>query len=418
MDEPHQSKAPPSDPPSSEGAADSPPVAAFATVWLTLFLDLVAFGIVIPVLPYYAESFGASAFLVTLLSTSFSLAQFMMSPVLGRLSDRFGRRPVMLISIAGSCASLAVLAFAHTLWMIFTARIISGMCNANIATANAYVADRVSPEKRAKYMGMMGAAIGLGFVFGPAIGGLLSTPEYPELPFLVAAVLAGINWLMALKFLPESRRTQRSPATAPVRAPGGGLLRKLRVFKASMWGTALGWIVLVNFLFFLAFAAMESTFALLMERKLGWQARETGMLFTLIGVVIVVTQGVLVGRTVGRFGEKRTLLIGMGVLAVGLCSTGLSPGVPLVVLGAALIALGNGLVTPSINASVSRLSSSDDQGLNLGVNASAASLARIAGPAAAGGLFEAIAPNVPMLAGAVVVGLAAVVAMFGLRSSL
>lgn len=160
---------------------------------MTLFLNLVAFGIVIPVLPFYAQHFGASPKLVTLLSTTFSLGSFLMSPVLGRLSDRFGRRPVMLISIAGSCISMVILGFAQTLGMVFLARVVSGISSANVSTAQAYVADRVEPAERARYMGMMGAAIGMGFVFGPAIGGLLSPPGHPELPFLCAAGLNALN---------------------------------------------------------------------------------------------------------------------------------------------------------------------------------------------------------------------------------
>lgn len=262
------------------------PLGAFATIWLTLFLDLLGFGIVIPVLPYYASEHGASPALVTLLSTSFSLAQFVMSPVLGRLSDRHGRRPVMLLSIAGSCASMLVLGFASTLWMVFLARVVSGTCNANVSTANAYIADRVAPKDRARYMGMMGSAIGMGFVFGPAIGGLLSSPGHPELPFLCAAGLAAINWLMAWKWLPESHErklvaSHGGPGLSPLRALGRLL---------DVRGTPLAAVVAVTFGFFFAFAAMESTMALLTEVRLGWDARHTGYMFSMIGVCNVLAQ--------------------------------------------------------------------------------------------------------------------------------
>ena len=223
-------------------------VRALATVWFTLFLDLVSFGIVIPVLPFYATHFGAAAWVVTLLSTGYSAAQFVMAPVLGRLSDRHGRRPVMLISIAGSVAAMLTLGFAQALWMVFLARIISGVCNANVSTAHAYVADRVAPSQRARYMGMMGTPVGLGFIFGPSIGGLLSRPDWPELPFLVGAGLSAINWLMAFLWLPESHRPTRTPGPPPPRA---SLLKALT--RREFWRAQLGVLVLVSFGFFVFF---------------------------------------------------------------------------------------------------------------------------------------------------------------------
>ena len=368
---------------------------------MTLFLNLVAFGIVIPVLPFYAQHFGASPKLVTLLSTTFSLGAFVMSPVLGRLSDRFGRRPVMLISIAGSCISMLILGFAQTLGMVFLARVVSGVSSANVSTAQAYVADRVEPAERARYMGMMGAAIGMGFVFGPAIGGLLSLPGHPELPFLCAAGLNGLNWLLALFLLPESRRSTDS--TARVRRPQGW--QAMRHGLGLVWGTVLGWLILVSFIFFLAFSAMESTFALLMEAELGWGARETGYLFTGLGLVIAVTQGIVVGRLVDRIGERGTLLVGLSVLATGLMVTGTAAQPLWVVLGTVGIATGNGLITPSVTTLISRISDDEHQGLALGLNASAGSAARIVGPAGAGVAFETLGPGVPMIiASGVVIG--------------
>jgi DHA1 family tetracycline resistance protein-like MFS transporter len=380
------------------------PFGAFATLWLTLFFDLVGFGIIIPVLPFYASSFGASPQTVTLLSTTFSLAQFGAAPVLGRISDRVGRRPVMLVSIAGSCLSMLVLGFASALWMVFLARVVSGLSTANISTAHAYVADRVAPARRAKYMGLMGSAIGLGFVFGPAIGGLLSRPDHPELPFLVAAGVAGINWLMALVWLPESLRPEREPAAA-----GAAPVSRWRAIVDALWGTPLGWLVLVNLCFFLAFSSMESTYALLLEAVLGWGAQETGAVFTLLGVVIVITQGVLVGRLVAAMGERNTLLVGLTLLVGAFCTLGLMEVAWVAVLGSAILACGNGLTTPSINALVSRASRAGNQGFNMGLAASAASLGRIVGPAGAGVAFERVGPGVPMLVSAGVVAMAALV---------
>lgn len=388
--------------------ATASPVTAgtFATIWLALFLDLFAFGIIIPVLPYYAKAHGASAALVTLLSTSFSLAQFVMSPVLGRISDQIGRRPVMMISIAGSCVSMLVLGFANALWMVFAARVVSGMCNANISTANAYIADRVAPGDRARYMGMMGSAIGLGFVFGPAIGGLLSTEALPELPFFCAAGLAFANLLMAWRLLPESRPPR---SAKPIAARPSSPLAALRNL-ATVRGTPLAALVVVTFGFFLAFSSMESTFALLTESRLSWGARQTGYLFTLVGLCIAFSQGVVVGRAVRRWGERGTLVAGLLVLSAGLSTLALAETWWSMVVGACALAIGNGLVSPASSAIVSRVSSAENQGLNQGIVQSGAALARIVGPAIAGVLFEHVAPGAPMALGAAVV---LVVLMFG-----
>lgn len=393
----------------SEDAAENPsaeglPWSIFAVVFLTLFLSLMGFGIILPVLPFYAQSFGASAMAVTLMSTVFSAAQLAMSPVLGRLSDRHGRRVVMLISIGGSGVAMLVLGFAQSLAMVFLARVVSGMCTANVSTAQAIIADRVSDEDRARMMGRMGAAIGLGFIFGPAVGGLLSDPQLPTLPFFVAAGLSAVNFVLAYVLLPDTRSaTSRDDKPSP-----------------SVWNAAprvianpvTGILVLGYFGFMLAFSSMESTFALLLEAKHDYGARETGMVFTGIGVVIVVAQAVVVGKLVSAVGEKRTLLVGMTVLAIGLGLLG-APMIAVVIVGAAGVALGNGLVTPNLSALMSRSSSADEQGFNLGVAQSASSLGRIIGPVVAGLLFERVSPGTPMLTSAVaMLVLAGVLAAF------
>ncbi|MCA9662703.1 MAG: MFS transporter [Myxococcales bacterium] len=403
----------PSPTPAPTSAADPGRARALLTVWFTLFLDLVAFGLIIPVLPFYAEHFGAAVWQVTLLSTVFSLAQFVMSPILGRLSDRYGRRRIMLLSIAGSSLSMLLLGLAGALWMVFAARLVNGACNANISTAHAYVADRTAPSERAKYMGMMGAAIGIGFVVGPIIGGLLALESMPELPFLVAAALGVLNFLMALVWLPESRArsaTAAAATAAPARAARPAR-RFLALLDSDLRGTQIGALALIAFGFFTAFANMESSFALFTEATYSWGARETGFFFTYVGVVIALTQGALVGRVVDGLGERRTLLLGMALMAAGLLAQGALHWMAALLVGGALIAGGNGLMNPSLNALVSRASSEDDQGLNMGIVQSASSLGRITGPAIAGPLFELITPGAPLLFAGflvlVVLGLAA-----------
>ena len=383
--------------PASPGA---PPghTRALATVWFTLFLDLVSFGIVIPVLPFFAKSTGASEGLIALLATAYSAAQFVMAPVLGRLSDRHGRRPVMLISIAGSTMAMLTLGFAQALWMLFLARTISGVCNANVSTAHAYVADRVAPNQRARYMGMMGTAVGLGFIVGPSLGGLLAREDMPQLPFLVGAGLSLINFLMALVWLPESRRPGASDEPAP---PRPHLLAVAR--DRAFWRGQIGAMVAIYFGFFCAFSAMEATFALFTEACHGWGEAETGKFFAFVGIVIVLFQGFIVGRAVASVGERRSLALGLMMSAFGFALLCVSPTTLWVVLGGLFTAGGNGLIMPSMSALVSRNSTSDNQGTHAGFAQSAGALGRIFGPMLAGGLFELIGPRAPMGSSAVLV---------------
>jgi DHA1 family tetracycline resistance protein-like MFS transporter len=393
---------------------------ALATVAFTLFLDLMGFGIILPILPFYAESMHASETMVALLATAFSAAQFVMSPVLGRISDRHGRRPVMLVSIAGSVVAALVLGFAHALWLVFLARIVAGSSKANVSTAHAYVADLIPMDQRAKYMGRMGAAMGMGFVFGPAVGGLLGH-VFTELPFFVSAALSLVNLLMAAVWLPESSRRRDKPDPEQSRtamlAPGG-----MRRVLGALRGTHMAWLAVISFCFYLSFAGMESTLALFGARVFGWGYGETGLFMTYVGVNMVVFQGVVVGRAVSRLGEARTLAIGLTMVAVALMLLGgidhLSRFFSLTLhtrdggaslsslafyaVGGLLLAGGNGLTSATLSALVSRVSSADEQGWNMGIKESASSLARVTGPMVAGPLFQHVDPGAPMVVGGLI----------------
>ncbi len=405
---------------------------ALSTVAFTLFLDLAGFGIILPILPYYAESMHASETAVALLATAFSAAQFVMSPVLGRISDRHGRRPVMLLSIAGSVASALVLGFADVLWLVFAARIVAGSSKANVSTAHAYVADLIPQEQRAKYMGMMGAAMGMGFVFGPAIGGLLAIDSMPALPFFVAAALSAVNWVMAAIWLPEThfpKLAQSTSQAGPKREDGssrrsagedgrGGTLGALRRIR----GTPMAWVLVIGFCFYISFAGMESTLALFSGRTFGWGGRETGIFMTFVGVNMVIFQGLLVGRAVARLGEAKTLACGLFMVGLGLGALGgvdhitrmlgLDPhdaegGASFAALcfyafGGIFMAGGNGLTNATLSAVVSRVSSKQEQGLNMGIKESASALARVTGPAVAGPLFQHVDPGAPLMLGSLV----------------
>ena len=259
-------------------------------------------------------------------------------------------------------------------------------------------------------MGMMGTAVGLGFIFGPSIGGLLSYPERPELPFMVGAGLSAVNWLMAFCWLPESHRPAASTGALAVRPS----LFKM-VGDREFWRTQLGVLVLVTFGFFVAFAAMESTFALYTEAEFNWTARENGKYFSLIGLVIVLVQGLVVGRAVSVFGERRTLIMGLCSLSFGFALASMATAGWMLPAVAVFIAGGNGLIMPSLNALISRNSTSETQGMNMGFTQSAGALGRILGPMMAGALFETVSPATPMATASMMAAVVALTALLLVR---
>ena len=373
-------------------------------IFITVFIDLLGFGIIIPLLPFYAESFGASAFAIGLLNTSFSLMQFLFSPVWGRWSDRIGRKPIILVGLLGSCLSYVTMALAGSLTLLFMARILGGIAGANIPTAQAYIADITTPENRAKGMGMVGAAFGLGFIFGPALGGVLSRYS-PETPMWCAAALCFGNFIAAWFLLPESRR-----ATASTRTRG-----RMEAFRHATTQPTLLLVLALYFIVTMAFSAFEATFALFTEAKFGYTAASIGFLFAFIGLILSLIQGVLVGRVVKRVGERR--LIPAAIFLISL-SIGLIPfvwNVPTLLVALAILAIGMGFNNPSLSSMVSKLSHEDDQGGVLGLASSIASLGRVVGPAGGGYLYDAYGMITPYLTAASLMFVAFTVSLVGLR---
>jgi len=373
-------------------------------IFITVFIDLLGFGIIIPLLPFYAESFGASALAIGLLGTSYSLMQFIFSPIWGRWSDKIGRKPIILVGLLGSCLSYVALALAGSLTLLFVARIVGGIAGANIPTAQAYIADITTPENRAKGMGLMGAAFGLGFIFGPAIGGLLSTIS-PETPMWCAGALCFANFVAAWFLLPESRR-----ATDATKSLG-----RIEAFRHAMQKPALLLILGLYFLVTMAFAGFEATFALFSQARFVYTASSIGFLFTFIGVILALIQGVLVGKVVPRIGERR--LIPLAIFAVA-TSIGMLPfvwSVPMLLVALGLLAIGMGFNNPSLSSMVSKLSAADDQGGTLGLASSIASLGRVVGPAWGGYLYDAYGMTTPYLAASGLMFVAFLVSFVGLR---
>lgn len=359
----------------SEMSKRSPLVVIFTTV----FIDLVGFGIVIPVLPFYAEGtrFNATPRTVGLLFASYSIMQLVFSPILGRLSDKHGRRPVLLISIIGTGIGFLLLGFAKTLWMLFAGRILDGITGGNISTAQAYIADITTKEDRAKGMGLLGAAFGLGFILGPAIGGILSRWGI-AVPFLFAAGLCFANAMLLYFTLPETV-TPDHPARLSA-AGGRGLAQLLESLKQPR----LGFVLSIYFLFIVAFSIMTTSFSLYTMFRFGYDAQHNGYLFAYVGVIAVIIQGGLIGRLVKRFGELPLVIVGALCFSASLFAIPFvgpnTGGLLALLVGGGIFSLGNSLATPALTSLASKSVGAAEQGSVLGVTQSAASLARAVGP--------------------------------------
>lgn len=371
-------------------------------VFLTVVLDLVGFGIVIPLLPFYAEGLDATPMQVTLLMACYSLAQFVCAPLWGQLSDRVGRRPVMLVSIGLTALMLAGFASAKTLAVLFLFRTLHGAMTANISTAQACMADLTTPENRAKGMGLIGAGFGIGFTLGPLIGGEMATHGALAAPIWLAAAMSALNLVLAIAFLPETRHPGSTHAARPI-SP--------LVLIGTLRAPVVGGLVLLAFVQIFAFALMESTFTLFAERAHGMKPADVGRMFGLVGLVGIVVQGGLIGRLVKRFGERPLIPLGLLLLAVGLAGMPvLPPGAPLLSLFVVL-AVGQGLATPTLNALISRTADPAEQGRVLGSSQSMGALARAVGPALGGVLFTQIDRGAPFLFAALLLAGAAIVAI-------
>jgi multidrug resistance protein len=375
-------------------------------VFVTVFIDLLGFGIIIPLMPFYATHFGASAFEVGMLATSFSLMQFLFAPLWGRWSDVIGRRPVIVIGLLGSAVSYLTFGLAQSLVLLFVSRCLAGVAGANIPTAQAFIADSTTPEHRAKGMGMVGAAFGLGFIFGPALGGFLSQWGY-QAPAFFAAALSFANFVAALAFLPESlpadRRTIARRRT------------RLQAFEHALNRPRLPTVLVVFFLIVSAFASFESMFALYSQARFGFTSVTIGYLFAGVGVVLAVVQGLLVGRVVKRVGEHRLAPAAIALLCIGLGLVSIAPTIPTLAAACGIIALGMGFQSPSMLSMISQLSDRADQGSALGVSQSLGSLARIVGPLWGGFVFDRFGHAAPFISAALLMSVACALSVAAFR---
>jgi multidrug resistance protein len=348
--------------------------AGFWTIWTTVALDLVGFGIVAPILGRYAERFGANGLQVGLLFASFSLAQMVFAPVLGRISDRVGRKPVIVFSLVGTAVGSVITGAAGALWVLFLGRVIDGASGASVAVAQGAVADIAPPERRAQLLGMLGAAFGVGFVVGPALGGLAALGG-PHVPFYVAGAIAAVNAVAAMIRLPETKPT--APGPAPKSAGRAALTPDLRRYAA------------VGLLSTLGFAGFEATFSLWGEETFSLTEGSTALVFLFVGAVLVLVQGLLIGRLTAAVGSRRLLRTGLAVVAVGMVALGTTSTWPLLFVA---------LATEAAPA--------DRRGEALGYQQSVAAFGRVAGPVIAGLLFDHVAVDAPFFAAAVMAALA------------
>lgn len=372
-------------------------ISPLVVIFLTIFIDLVGFGIIIPLSPFLSRNFGASPAQIGWLMAIYSLMQFVFAPFWGKLSDRIGRRPIMLVSIFGGFGSYVLFAFATSFAGLFVARMFAGICGANVSTAMAYIADVSSEKDRSKSMGLIGAAFGLGFIFGPVIGGFAgeigkrigSTPPWGmNFGALVAAAISLINFLLAVKILKES---------LPIEKRGGVKVKPSRfkmLFK-HLHTPAVGPLILLFFMSGLAMAHMESNLFIYVDDVFKWPPFKANLGFAYVGLVMVFTQGYLIRKLLPRFGERSLLPRGIFLMAIGFAGIGFahSAGVMAVVMTA--LALGNGFTNPSILGSISLLTDGREQGEAMGVTQSMAALARILGPPMGGYFYQTVSPAAP-----------------------
>jgi MFS transporter, DHA1 family, tetracycline resistance protein len=360
---------------------------------MIVFMDLFGFGLILPLLPYIAKNFSATPATIGYLTASYSFFQFIAGPILGRLSDKYGRKKLLIISQLGSALGFVVLAFANSLPLLFLSRIIDGTTGGNISIAQAYIADITTKKNRARGMGLLGAAFGLGFMFGPAIGGYLSQFGFAT-PAIFATSIACLTSAATAIFLKETVKKSKLDSLIPARTkPNLSVLTK----------APLNYFILTFFVISLGFSGMQSTFALLVESKFNWGPREVGYIFALVGIIAIISQIKILPYTVKKWGEKKTLLGSLPVLASGLALMGITRSIIGQVIANTLLPLGNSLINPTLTSLASKNVDQDDYGTTLGFLQSASSLGRIIGPIFASQLFQIFSPSTPFIVSSIII---------------
>jgi MFS family permease len=363
---------------------------ALIVLLAVIYLMIAGFGLVIPLLPFFAQAFDAPAWQVTLLFSAFSVGQLLGEPFWGKLSDRIGRKPVLIVTIAMVGVTYGLFAFAPNIWVAFGLRFVNGVFAGNISTLQGALADITPPEKRAGRMGIMAAAFSAGFSTGPAIGGFLAQPSRGalgfQLPLLVAACFALASALAVVLLVREHRP---DAAATPLKRVKSARIRE------GFAHPIIRRVVMISFFVVIGFAGVEATYGLWTEQRFGWGPRQIGFAFMVIGLAGAVFQGLLTGRLARRYGEARVLAAGLVFIGVGVTTQGLSPNWPVAMAGFLLVCFGQSICFPNVSALISRAAPAERQGEMLGLNTSCMALGRIVGPVAAGQAFSLIQPGAP-----------------------
>src|SRR5437763_13277282 len=374
----------------------------FGTIWTTVAVDLIGFGVVLPLLPLYATRFHAGAFTVGAMFASFSVAQLVFAPVWGRISDRVGRKPVLILSLVGTAAGTLLTGLAGSLALLFVGRIVDGVSGASVSVAHAAVAAIPPPRERARLFGLLGAAFGVGFVAGPTIGGIAALVD-ERLPFFVAAAIAGINALVAIRRLPETNRRRAGVAATPPWTPQTGLEDEVVVLEdddALPQARSIPRLLAIAFVSLVAFSSFEVTFPLFGHARLGFDLSSTAGLFVGIGLLLASVQASLVHPAVRRLGETGTLRFGLLINAVGLLVLAAVHSWWLLVPALVALVVGQGLAMRALTSAFAGSARHNRTGGVLGVQQSANGLARVVGPLVGGFLFEHVGVASPYVAGA------------------
>jgi len=367
------------------------------SILLVVFIDLLGFSLILPLLPYYAETFDASEFVTGLLIAVYALMQLIGAPILGRFSDRYGRRPILLISVFGTFIGFLLLGFANALWMLFAARILDGITGGNLSVAQAYISDVTDARNRAKGLGLIGAAFGVGFIIGPVTGGILSQYGY-NVPAFVAGGLALINFVLIYAWLPESLTQEKREQLGEQKKPSVTLDALVTALKRPFTGSLL----ITRFFFGLAFSIFQTIFALYALAMFNLSARDTGFVLTYVGVLAAFVQGFLVGRLTNRFREDHLITFSVALMAVSLAGWALVPSVFWLLVILAPTAISGGILNTLLSSTLTKAVTPQEVGGILGLSASVESSTRIIAPILGGALLEKVGAWSPGAFGAFV----------------
>lgn len=366
------------------------------SIILVVFIDLLGFSLILPLLPYYAKTFNANQTVTGILIASYALMQLIGAPILGRLSDRFGRRPVLLLSVFGTFLGFLLLGFANSLWMLFASRILDGLTGGNLSVAQAYISDVTDEKSRSKGLGLIGAAFGLGFIIGPLTGGLLSQWGY-AVPAFAAAAISFINLILIYAWLPESLTTEkRSQMTE--KKPAFSLNALLVAFQRPFTGS----ILITRFFFGLAFAILQTIFSLYALAKFNLTARDTGFALTYVGMLSVIMQGFLVGRLTNRYREDLLIMVSVVLMGISLLGWALTPSILWLYIIMTPMALSGGLLNTLLSSTLTKAVAPQEIGGILGLSTAVESSTRIIAPILGGLLLQQIGIWAPGAFGAIV----------------